>query len=68
MISKTATLVSWGQIRTVIESSSRGGTKAIRELMRYARAGETIFITPDGPRGPNMRAQRGVNEIARLTK
>jgi hypothetical protein len=68
VISKIAALGSWGQIRTVTGSSSRGGTKAIRELMRYARAGETIFITPDGPRGPNMRAQRGVIEIARLAK
>jgi lysophospholipid acyltransferase (LPLAT)-like uncharacterized protein len=68
MISKIAWLGSWGQIRTVTGSSSRGGSKAIRELMRHAHAGETIFITPDGPRGPNMRAQRGVIEIARLAK
>jgi len=68
MISKIAWLGSWGQVRTVTGSSSRGGAKAIREMMRHARAGETIFITPDGPRGPNMRAQRGVIEIARLAK
>jgi lysophospholipid acyltransferase (LPLAT)-like uncharacterized protein len=68
IISKTAWLGSWGQIRTVTGSSSRGGSRAIRELMRHAHAGETVFITPDGPRGPNMRAQRGVIEIARLVK
>jgi hypothetical protein len=68
IISKIAWLGSLGQIRTVTGSSSRDGAKAIRELMRHARAGETIFITPDGPRGPNMRAQRGVIEIARLAK
>jgi lysophospholipid acyltransferase (LPLAT)-like uncharacterized protein len=67
IISRIASLGSRGQIRTVTGSSSRGGTKAIRELMRYASAGETIFITPDGPHGPNMQAQRGVIEIARLT-
>jgi len=67
VISKMASLTTGGKIRTVTGSSSRGGSKAIRELMRHARAGETIFITPDGPRGPNMIAQRGVIEIARLT-
>lgn len=67
VISKMASLTTGGKIRTVTGSSSRGGSKAIRQLMRHARAGETIFITPDGPRGPNMTAQRGVIEIARLT-
>jgi len=68
LISRIAWLGTLGQIRTVTGSSSRGGSKAIRELMHHARAGETIFVTPDGPRGPNMRAQRGVIEIARLAK
>ena len=67
LISRIASLGSLGQIRTVTGSSSRGSTKAIRELLRYARAGHTLFITPDGPRGPNMRAQRGVIALARLT-
>ncbi len=67
IISKIALLGSFGQIRTVTGSSSRGGTKAVRDLLQSARAGRTLFITPDGPRGPNMRAQRGVVEIARLT-
>ena len=67
IISKIALLGSFGKIRTVTGSSSRGGTKAVRELLQFARAGRTLFITPDGPRGPNMRAQRGVIEIARLT-
>lgn len=67
LISRIATLGSSGKIRTVTGSTSRGSTKALRELMRYARAGDTLFITPDGPRGPSMRAQRGVVELARLT-
>jgi lysophospholipid acyltransferase (LPLAT)-like uncharacterized protein len=67
LISRIARLGSRGKIRTVKGSSSRGSAKALRELLRYARAGHTLFITPDGPRGPNMRAQRGVVELARLT-
>jgi lysophospholipid acyltransferase (LPLAT)-like uncharacterized protein len=68
LISRIAYFGTLGKIRTVTGSSSRGGSKAIRELVRHAHAGETIFVTPDGPRGPNMRAQRGIIEIARLTK
>jgi hypothetical protein len=67
IISKMASIGSRDAIRTVTGSSSRGGTKAIRELKQYARAGRTLFITPDGPRGPSLRAQPGVVEIARLT-
>lgn len=67
LISKIAYLGSLGEIRTVTGSSSKGGTSAIRQLVRHAREGRTLFITPDGPRGPSMQAQRGVIEIARLT-
>jgi len=67
IISKMALIGSRDAIRTVTGSSSRGGTKAIRELKQYAREGRTLFITPDGPRGPSLRAQPGVVEIARLT-
>jgi lysophospholipid acyltransferase (LPLAT)-like uncharacterized protein len=67
LIGRIAWLGSFGQIRAVTGSTSKGAARAIRKLMRHARAGNTLFITPDGPRGPNMRAQRGVIEIARLT-
>lgn len=67
LISKIAYLGSLGEVRTVTGSTSKGGTSAIRQLMRHAREGRTLFITPDGPRGPAMQAQRGVIEIARLT-
>jgi lysophospholipid acyltransferase (LPLAT)-like uncharacterized protein len=64
LISKIARMFG---IYTVAGSSSRGGPKAIREMIRLSRDGHSIYITPDGPRGPAMRAQRGVVEIARLT-
>lgn len=67
IISKIALVGSGGAIRTVTGSSSGGTTKAIRELLKFARSGHSLFITPDGPRGPNMRAHRGVVEIARIT-
>jgi lysophospholipid acyltransferase (LPLAT)-like uncharacterized protein len=64
LISKIAQMFG---IHTVVGSSSRGGSKAIRELVRLSREGHNLYITPDGPRGPAMIAQSGIVEIARLT-
>jgi lysophospholipid acyltransferase (LPLAT)-like uncharacterized protein len=38
--------------RSVRGSSTRGGTKGLRALIRAARAGHDLALTPDGPRGP----------------
>lgn len=37
---------------TVRGSSTRGGTNGLRGLVRAAREGRDIGVTPDGPRGP----------------
>lgn len=47
-------------------SSTRGGFKAFRELIRLSRTSD-IAMTPDGPKGPVYRAQTGIIELARLT-
>ncbi len=41
-------------------STTRGGASAIINLVRKARSGVPIAITPDGPRGPRNVAQVGV--------
>jgi lysophospholipid acyltransferase (LPLAT)-like uncharacterized protein len=46
---------------------AKGGALALRALARSAAAGEALGITPDGPRGPRMRASEGIVAIARLT-
>ncbi|MBV9879694.1 MAG: lysophospholipid acyltransferase family protein [Gemmatirosa sp.] len=38
--------------RTVRGSTSRGGGRALLELVRMVRRGDDVCITPDGPRGP----------------
>ncbi len=53
-------------IDTVAGSSSKGGGAALRTMVRTLRAGECVGITPDGPRGPYMRASEGVAQVARL--
>jgi lysophospholipid acyltransferase (LPLAT)-like uncharacterized protein len=48
-------------------SSTRGGTAALREMIRSARAGMSIAFTPDGPKGPARIAKDGVVYAARAT-
>ena len=56
----------WGY-GAVRGSSSRGGMPALREIVRLARSGRTIAITPDGPRGPRQKLKPGVLAAARAT-
>lgn len=55
------------KLHTVTGSTSRGARGATIALMRLLRAGDSICITPDGPRGPRMRARKGAVALASLT-
>ncbi len=46
---------------------AKGGATALRNMARLIQAKESIVITPDGPRGPRMRASEGIAAVARLT-
>jgi lysophospholipid acyltransferase (LPLAT)-like uncharacterized protein len=48
-------------------SSSRGGSSALREMVKAARTGRSLAITPDGPRGPKQKLKPGVLTLAQLT-
>ena len=48
-------------------SSSRGGSAAMREMIRLARIGTNLVFTPDGPRGPARIASDGVVYAAQMT-
>ena len=48
-------------------SSSRGGSAAFRDMLRQAKAGHNLAITPDGPRGPARIAKDGVIVTAQAT-
>lgn len=54
-------------IMTAAGSSSRGGSGALRTMLKALKAGENVGITPDGPRGPRQRASDGVLHIARMS-
>ncbi len=48
-------------------SSSRGATGAGRSILKALGEGTSIVLTPDGPRGPRMRASEGIVAIAQLS-
>jgi lysophospholipid acyltransferase (LPLAT)-like uncharacterized protein len=52
---------------TVRGSSTRGGARGLRGLIRSARAGHDVAITPDGPQGPRRTFKPGALLVSRLT-
>ena len=64
LISKT---VKYFGINTIHGSSSKGGTKALRNIIKTLRSGQSVGITPDGPRGPRMKMNSAIIKIAGLT-
>lgn len=59
--------VAYFGIGWVVGSTSGGGGAAMRRMLKYIRANESVAITPDGPRGPAMRASTGIISTARLS-
>jgi hypothetical protein len=53
-------------IETIAGSTSRGGSSALREMLKRLREGGCVGITPDGPRGPAMTVSIGIVNIARV--
>ncbi|HEU5161672.1 MAG TPA: lysophospholipid acyltransferase family protein [Thermoanaerobaculia bacterium] len=47
-------------------STTRGGSEALRVMLKAAWAGRVIIFTPDGPRGPRHSVQPGVVRAAQL--
>ncbi len=48
-------------------SSTRGGVKGLKGLVRAAREGHDLAFTPDGPRGPPRQLKPGTLVAARIT-
>ncbi len=61
-----ARTVSHFGIDTVQGSTTRGGSAALRAMLKFLKSGECVGITPDGPKGPRMRASDGIVAVARL--
>lgn len=60
-----ARIASWLGFKSVRGSSSRGGLRALKELVRRIEGGEIGGILADGPQGPARVAKKGPMIIAR---
>jgi len=54
-------------INTIWGSTKKGGSEAARTMIRVLKAGQTVAITPDGPKGPRQRMQSSAIDIARMS-
>jgi hypothetical protein len=54
-------------VATVAASSRRGGAAALRSMSGLLDRDKSVGITPDGPRGPRMRAKVGAIKAAQLS-
>lgn len=63
-----ARTVSHFGIDTVQGSTTRGGSAALRAMLKFLKSGQCVGITPDGPKGPRMRASDGIVAVAKLAQ
>ncbi len=49
---------------TVRGSSNRGATESLKQMLRLAKAGTSLAVTPDGPKGPRHQLKPGVAQVA----
>lgn len=54
-----------GSTRSARKRKEKGGEGAYRAMIRHVESGGCLAITPDGPRGPRMRASMGAARLAR---
>jgi lysophospholipid acyltransferase (LPLAT)-like uncharacterized protein len=62
-----ARLVERRGFRTARGSSTRGGARGLRHLLRALREGRDLAITPDGPKGPPRRFKVGALVASQLS-
>jgi lysophospholipid acyltransferase (LPLAT)-like uncharacterized protein len=49
------------------DMADKGAVASVRSLLSVLRGGDSILVTPDGPRGPPRQAAPGVAQIAALS-
>ena len=54
-------------INVILGSSKKGGIQAFRKMVKRLKLGESIAITPDGPKGPKEKVKDGIIKLAQMT-
>jgi lysophospholipid acyltransferase (LPLAT)-like uncharacterized protein len=69
IVAHTSRTVGAGVIRGSAAKGrqSKGGLEAVRAMARHIESGGIVGMTPDGPRGPRMRAKKGPVQVAKLS-
>jgi lysophospholipid acyltransferase (LPLAT)-like uncharacterized protein len=65
LISKT--IARYG-VPTIVGSTNRGASDALRGMLAILKRGEIVAVTPDGPRGPARQAAQGVAAASSLAR
>jgi len=63
----TVILLKLLKINIIFGSSMKGGTKAFLKMVKSIRNGESVAITPDGPKGPREKVKDGIIKLAQVT-
>ena len=63
-----ARIIGYFGIGTVRGSYRKGSVSSVREILTELKAGTTIAITPDGPKGPRYHIKQGVIEMAKISQ
>lgn len=62
-----ANILKQFSFKLVRGSSSKGGTDAMREMLRLLKSGDDLGIAADGPRGPAEVLKSGAAQLGRLS-
>ncbi len=62
-----ARIMGYFGLQSIRGSSTRGGLRATRQLLKAGRNGGDLVVTPDGPKGPACTVQSGVIYLAKAT-
>ena len=54
-------------MNVILGSSMKGGMQAFRKMIKCIQNGESIAITPDGPKGPKETVKEGIIKLAQIT-
>ena len=54
-------------MNVILGSSKKGGMQAFRKMVKCLKLGESIAITPDGPKGPKEKVKEGIIKLAQMT-
>ena len=55
-------------MNVILGSSKRGGMQAFRKMVKCIKLGESVAITPDGPKGPKEKVKEGIIKLAQITE